>query len=42
MSEGRVMVVRAKYESFTVLFINVYAPCVGPDRVQFVIELSVD
>ena len=29
------MVVRATYELFTIVFINVYAPNTGPDKVQF-------
>lgn len=32
--KGRLMVVRAKYELFTIVFINVYAPNTGPDRIQ--------
>lgn len=39
--QGRLMVVRATYELFTIVFINVYAPNTGPDRVQFLNELSV-
>ena len=39
--QGGLMVIRAKYELFTHVFINVYAPNTGPDRVQFLNELSV-
>ena len=33
--KGRLLVVKAKYECFNIVFINVYAPNSGPDRVQF-------
>ena len=39
--QGRLLVVKAKYERFTIVFINVYAPNSGPGRVQFLNELSV-
>ncbi len=35
------MVVRAEYVSFTVVFVNVYVPNVGADRVHFLTELNV-
>lgn len=38
--KGRLMVVRAKYELFTMVFINAYAPNVGPARVMFLNELN--
>ena len=38
--KGRLMLVRAKYELFTMVFINVYAPNVGPARVLFLNELT--
>ena len=38
--KGRLMVVRAKYELFKMVFINVYAPNNGPARVLFLNELS--
>ena len=38
--KGRLLVVKAKYEHFNIVFINVYAPNSGPDRVQFLNELS--
>lgn len=33
--KGRLMVVTAKFECLTFIFVNVYAPNVGPERVQF-------
>ena len=38
--KGRLLVVKAKYECFNIVFINVYAPNSGPDRFQFLNELS--
>ena len=38
--KGRLLVVKAKYERFNIVFINVYAPNSGPSRVQFLNELS--
>ena len=38
--KGRLLVVRAQYEVFNLVFINVYAPNSGPVRVLFLNELS--
>ena len=38
--QGRMLVVKAKYERFNIVFINVYAPNFGPGRVLFLNELS--
>lgn len=38
--KGRLLVVRANYELFNLVFINIYAPNSGPARVQFLNELS--
>ena len=38
--KGRLLVVKAKYERFNIVFINVYAPNSCPSRVQFLNELS--
>ena len=38
--KGRLMVVKAKHERFSIVFINVYAPNSGPDRLPFLNELS--
>ena len=38
--KGRLLVVRANFELFNLVFINVYAPNSGPARVQFLNELS--
>ncbi len=35
MVKGRLMAVRATFEHFNIVFMNLYAPTTGPDRVQF-------
>ena len=39
--QGRLMVVRATYELFTIVFIHVYAPNTGPGRIQFLNKICV-
>lgn len=38
--EGRLVVVKAVFEKFNVVFLNVYAPTTGPDRVCFLQVLN--
>lgn len=38
--EGRLMVVMATFEHYNIVFMNVYAPTTGPDRVHFLQVLS--
>lgn len=37
--KGRFLLIRAQFEKYTVVFINVYAPTRGSDRVAFFSEL---
>ena len=38
--EGRILIVKAKYEKYTAVFINIYAPVVGQDRVRVLSTLN--
>lgn len=38
--EGQLLKVRAKFEKFVVIFVNIYAPVLGPERVCFLKKLN--
>lgn len=40
--KGRLMAVKAKYECFKTMFVNVYAPNMGPERILFFFYTSLN